>query len=873
MKESWTPVSQKKTLDAYSHCLAQFCHACLKSIHNNPTKFKLSLQSSSIKLGNALLKELAQPSPSIDVLHSFLFTVVTVDKKHLQANKWNNPLEAFAAIYCMRPFSCFRSPVDVTPLLAKLKYAVKCIIFQQTLHEESEQILAMEIVMERKKKRAGIIQNGQRAEARATQTVLPKDDKETETLDFDTIAEGLCDKHMNLRKLCCYSMLAELDTYTSAAAYGCPGHANISWNEDLTAITYRDQTLNLHKFRKGLLKAFDNLERNIEMLHMGHHIEVVIPEDFVDDMSNRTFGYSYTKRITTVASNALFEAIMDDRTTKMAIEDSVTGKTELNTQTAHHWMSICADVNSLLVFLLHTTSGQTARGTEMEDLLIQNKERPRNFIMVHNHLMNILTYNKTSNLANEDSFMPYQLCKRLEKSMHQYLVVIRPMETILGHKLFGIGAFHLYQHFLMVQLGKKMNSTSFSGLLSRYSETYFHVPLKLLAMRHMWIAMKREYIPALYWNHQRGDDVGDMMAGHSTSTASRIYAIDKNGSQRANTTMLILAAQFSRKWHDFIGLGNNPPGMALILQQQSSCTGGQHVSHTYSTSKPFEDVIRQPPSVSVNCSKCASPFLSSEPSVPMSFSCATPNEVTDIEARIGKRVQMEVSRLKEDIAESIRESMSQVMAGAMAAAFLQHQHQQILQSCTPEYRKDQAQRQPDHLQQPNIRPQPQQLSQPSDTQYLLTPQTGVSQPISPHSSPVSLPSTSATYIENEDVMQEALSLRYTQRSDIMLAWKSNGQKELVCYTSKEQGNVVGIIPTGGGKSAVFEVLPHYLGHEEGYMTVVVCPYVALVDQIVQQNKEYTKCCEWRGGQSSMDCSLAGLVVVSADRSKREDFKK
>lgn len=152
----------------------------------------------SIPLGKALLEDL-----SISTLQSFLHSLVTVKQEQLEKSKWNSPLEAFAAAYCLRSYQCFRHAKDLTPYLAKLKYAVKCIFFKQAIDQ---------------------VEDG--PEKR-----------------FSIVAEQICAENMNLTKLNCFSMLSELDTYTSVAAYGTPSHASISWNEDMTSVTYHDQTL------------------------------------------------------------------------------------------------------------------------------------------------------------------------------------------------------------------------------------------------------------------------------------------------------------------------------------------------------------------------------------------------------------------------------------------------------------------------------------------------------------------------------------------------------------------------------------------------------------------------------------------------------
>ncbi|KAL2349584.1 hypothetical protein BJ546DRAFT_828969, partial [Cryomyces antarcticus] len=95
-----------------------------------------------------------------------------------------------------------------------------------------------------------------------------------------------------------------------------------------------------------------------------------------------------------------------------------------------------------------------------------------------------------------------------------------------------------------------------------------------------------------------------------------------------------------------------------------------------------------------------------------------------------------------------------------------------------------------------------------------------------------------------------------------------GRKE-VSFRSKEQElameailagqtPLVVVLPTGGGKSLLFMV-PACL--EEPGVTIVVAPFRALVDDLVDRlKKRGIDCLEWKPGE----VNPAAVVVVSAD---------
>jgi hypothetical protein len=75
-----------------------------------------------------------------------------------------------------------------------------------------------------------------------------------------------------------------------------------------------------------------------------------------------------------------------------------------------------------------------------------------------------------------------------------------------------------------------------------------------------------------------------------------------------------------------------------------------------------------------------------------------------------------------------------------------------------------------------------------------------------------------------DLKKKLQELYLTEDAD----FKSTYQEELVTLTCTNYAYVVGVLPTGGGKSLVFELPPSY----EGSKTVVLCPFVSLLDDML-----------------------------------------
>lgn len=102
-----------------------------------------------------------------------------------------------------------------------------------------------------------------------------------------------------------------------------------------------------------------------------------------------------------------------------------------------------------------------------------------------------------------------------------------------------------------------------------------------------------------------------------------------------------------------------------------------------------------------------------------------------------------------------------------------------------------------------------------------------------------------------------------------LDWKSVGQRCLVVSSLLTDHNVVGCIPTGGGKSASFEVPAATI--EKNRMTLVVVPFRALMKQFTATCKQLNiYVLEWTGYQQNVQ-PPPSIMLVSPERCNRSEL--
>ncbi|KAG6134000.1 hypothetical protein E4U12_002464, partial [Claviceps purpurea] len=87
----------------------------------------------------------------------------------------------------------------------------------------------------------------------------------------------------------------------------------------------------------------------------------------------------------------------------------------------------------LLLFCVHVTGGQPARGTEILSIRLKNGcVRPRNIFLLDGYVMTVTFYNKTDSQWDSPKIIPRFLPWRVGQLLASYLVYIQPLAALMG---------------------------------------------------------------------------------------------------------------------------------------------------------------------------------------------------------------------------------------------------------------------------------------------------------------------------------------------------------------------------------------------------------------------------------------------------------
>ncbi len=390
------------------------------------------------------------------------------------------------------------------------------------------------------------------------------------------------------------------------------------------------------------------------------------------------------------------------------------------------------------------------------------------------------------------------------------------MEVILAGILHGPAASALYREYLMVKHDQKLESPAFAKKFLEFTKKHIHQEINISTWRHIAAAIKREYIPQYFYKHfNGGSDIGDLQGGHSSNTANRLYAVSKNELANLNTQFLYYSCNFCRKWQDTLGVGRGIPPLPLIL-----CSPNEHVTTTFTTHSPMTDRPQRAQQLANASSSSGSPSVTREV----------------IQEMFAKYRQ----ELLVDRAEHLHAAQCEIRAAVnegivQGFKVLSDKGWPCLNTCAP-----------------------------------ANTTTSSSEPFT---SSFDANNTSVDFLDEQyesDASAMLQHMRTTYKNPTM-KWKSEGQKKLlVVKTSKHDQNIVGCIPTGGGKSVTFEVTASTVDKKK--TTLIVVPFRALLNQIFNNFKALKILCEeW----SSPSCSMAippTVILVIADKCNHASFE-
>jgi len=368
-----------------------------------------------------------------------------------------------------------------------------------------------------------------------------------------------------------FSWACRLRTYGKRIRDSTTCYGYISWTVDGQIVSYRDISgLRMDHFKQLVRGQVEQARVQMEQLlyirpgetrgDLGINFQM---NRLVDDAAEGRFGWNFlqdTRNLEGELPNRedwLLERVIENdwlRDDFMAFSE--TGKVVWNQKTVLNYKEkVDAFLKSLLL-LVHLTSGQPARGTELLSLRHSNtmQGHHRNIFVDNGMISTVTSYHKGYAVSGSTKIIHRYVPNQVGELLIYYLWLILPfwqrLDALALHRTGPDSP------FLWPKGQGPWKSGALAGVIGEAFQSTLNLAVNIATYRHLAIAISRKHLRCGGFRRDYGikDTETDKQAAHSSLTAGLIYA---RGLEEAAGHVEARKAAYqsvSLQWHEFLGL-------------------------------------------------------------------------------------------------------------------------------------------------------------------------------------------------------------------------------------------------------------------------------------------------------------------------------
>ncbi|KAF9494560.1 P-loop containing nucleoside triphosphate hydrolase protein [Pleurotus eryngii] len=779
--EAWKPLTEFSTISSYADVLNMLMVAIFRTITKDPeTPYKFPLT----KEDHQRLREFRMAFFDSDSLnqedqmesfHHFIYPFFSSfgAEEEDDSNKWGHILECYFAVIAVREDGSFKKPKELTNTLARIKYICRCVIvFQASTTKYMTNTLLSEI-------EANIHTNAYSA----------------------------------------FNMAAQYSTYLTHLVYNTPSAPITKISNNCEKIYYKTCCLNIPTFLHGLENIYQSILELFKMLWRRHTFKYTIPEEFVDDWTNDTRGFSWctdpahpNQPHPFAKEHQLLEILINDPHLKLFTR----GPNNTLIPNPAAILSIleqCQKINLQLAIYTYLTAGASPRASESVDFKITNGTRDRNVFYHSGDIWLVTRRVKSEGQKGHEDFIPFKCHPRLSELLKMYLLGIRPMERQLARLVWNEEVGQLYDTQLWIHNKQVIKSDYFSNCLGTMMNTYCQVKdCKVRAWRQLSVAMGRMYLGNTFEVDLEEGSILAAQRSHSIQVERVHYAPEEGHLPSLSSDTLLQYGLASEAWARMLGCYPNQPLLVPILLQKR-----QQLFTSPSTSL----------AISQSSTQTATQLL----------------DTNHLAVTLAQSLAVQMAKLQEGIKHQINIAVATAVEKAMLniPGHIEHHfnHHQL------------------------------DLAPPSN-QLQLPPMTTISN-VRP-SQPSSINTLPEDLVDMEGPAFQLLRALFNNQK---ATFKSPMQRHLVELSLARENNFIAVLPTGGGKSLIYQ-LAGLKDAGTNFKTVVVVPCKALLqDQLNKAIRLGIPCIKYVVNSSGLlpaGYSRASLIFVALETAVTSNFR-
>ncbi|KAJ6501063.1 hypothetical protein C8R47DRAFT_257476 [Mycena vitilis] len=532
--EVWRGLASNATLLKYGTLLQRFAFAILATRSRAcPTNYRLPLTAFEEKRVDEYQHSLRQPPPidpealvrfrerEIAEFHAFIALFLLKrggENKSSGKGRFDIPIECLCAIEAVHEDGRLKSPVETTPVFARLEYLIRGTILYE-------------------------------ADTAATVHGVP----------LDIAFESLAMENLHVSALSPYNVIVDLQRAVSRLAFLTVRPPSMRVSEDMDTFYHADKVLNFPEYRAGIRSGLEALKQRLEALLFGLDIPYRTPDKVADDWNCEDRGYGFLSNNDFLQSNRPYLRGLLASSAVTIGKRNAAGGFILNAAGVVTVLQRDTAFLECLMPLLFIGSS-SSRGAEFVEHKITNGTMPRTLFMNGPDLW--LVTRRWKQKVHQ-VFVPVLVPPELAAIVIRYLAIIRPGIVELVRAMRGDNASILHSEYLWASAGALMDENRLSSLLETFTRTHCGVALTLRPHRHLQLEIFRTRLGSeAQIEDDEEDDVYAMCRSHSLETSRKVYAPETNHLPSLSSDLIHRYEHACLLWHQVLGLR---PDFPLIL--------------------------------------------------------------------------------------------------------------------------------------------------------------------------------------------------------------------------------------------------------------------------------------------------------------------
>jgi superfamily II DNA helicase RecQ len=389
-----------------------------------------------------------------------------------------------------------------------------------------------------------------------------------------------------------YSVMSKMISLLAYGKHIALNHGNagaVMWSRDGKEMTIRGMPIVIARFRKMvhdiIAEAEDMLWRKLMWTKDRERFEIALHK-LEDDVTFTKRGVSFI----TNPKNKLEDKRewMLNRALGVNVGRKMRRRGEWVMRQVRAYLREIDRFREKLLFCVHLTGGQPARGTEITTIRFRNGyAQDRNIFAIHGHVVVVTRYHKSQSQLDKPKVIPRFLPWRVGQLLALYLVYVQPFQEYLSVQVKGSG----WSDYVWANEKGPWETDRLTRVIKRETESRLGAKLTTHDYRHTAISIGRrvvgegfahgyaEEIADIEEPEVETDDALEMSAGRGGEVGANRYGVSVDVIKHLSGRTVDTFRPLSEKWHEFLELssyggkgqkrGREERSSSVVVEQQA----------------------------------------------------------------------------------------------------------------------------------------------------------------------------------------------------------------------------------------------------------------------------------------------------------------